>query len=112
MKPIELKQPQRIVFGTGCMKQMCEEYLASGLKSLFILTADPILPLVEPVIKALNDGGVRTMTETKILGEPTVNDFKRILKEAQDFGADSVIGIGGGSVMDVAKLVATFMHTE
>ena len=112
MKPIELKQPQRIVFGTGCMKQMCEEYLASGLKSLFILTADPILPLVEPVIKALNDGGVRTMTETKILGEPTVNDFKRILKEAQDFGADSVIGSGGGSVMDVAKLVAVFMHTE
>ncbi|MCM1078720.1 MAG: iron-containing alcohol dehydrogenase [Bacteroidales bacterium] len=112
MKPIELKQPQRIVFGTGCMNQMCEEYLKSGLGKLFILTANPILPLIEPVIKTLTDGGVKTMVETKILGEPTVSDFKRILKEAQEFGADSVIGIGGGSVMDVAKLVATFMHTE
>lgn len=112
MNSIELKQPQRIVFGTGCMKQMCEEYIASGMKNLFILTADPILPLVQPVICHLEEEGVRTMVETKILGEPTVGDFKRILKEAQDFGADSVIGIGGGSVMDVAKLVAVFLHSE
>lgn len=112
MKSIELKQPQRIVFGTGCMKQMCEEYIASGMKNLFILTADPILPLVQPVICRLEEEGVRTMVETKILGEPTVGDFRRILKEAQEFGADSVIGIGGGSVMDVAKLVAVFMHSE
>lgn len=112
MKSIELKQPQRIVFGTGCMKQMCEEYIASGMKNLFILTADPILPLVQPVICRLEEEGVRTMVETKILGESTVGDFKRILKEAQEFGADSVIGIGGGSVMDVAKLVAVFMHSE
>ena len=112
MKSIELKQPQRIVFGTGCMKQMCEEYIASGMKNLFILTADPILPLVQPVVCRLEEEGVRTMVETKILGEPTVGDFKRILKEAQEFGADSVIGIGGGSVMDVAKLVAVFMHSE
>lgn len=65
MNPIELKQPQRIVFGTGCMNKMCEEYLASGLKNLFILTADPILPLISPVIKQLEEGGVKTMVETK-----------------------------------------------
>lgn len=112
MKPIELKQPQRIVFGTGCMSQMCDDYLKSGLKNLFILTADVILPLLQPAIQRLEEAGVKTMVETKILGEPTVGDFKRILKEAQDFGADSVIGVGGGSVMDVAKLVATFMHSE
>lgn len=112
MKPIELKQPQRIVFGTGCMSQMCDDYLKSGLKNLFILTADVIMPLLQPSIQRLEEAGVKTMVETKILGEPTVGDFKRILKEAQDFGADSVIGVGGGSVMDVAKLVATFMHSE
>ena len=111
MNPIQLKQPQRIVFGTGCMNTMCDEYIASGLKRLFILTADPILPLIKPVIERLGQAGVATMVETKILGEPTVNDFKRILQEARDFNADSVIGIGGGSVMDVAKLVATFLHS-
>ncbi len=112
MKAIELKQPQRIVFGTGCMSQMRDDFLASGMKKLFLLTADPILPLIQPTICGLEQEGVSVCVETKILGEPTVGDFKRILKEAQDFNADSVIGIGGGSVMDVAKLVATFLHSE
>lgn len=112
MKAIELKQPQRIVFGTGCMSQMRDDFLASGMKKLFLLTADPILPLIQPTICGLEQEGVSVCVETKILGEPTVGDFKRILKEAQEFHADSVIGIGGGSVMDVAKLVATFLHSE
>jgi len=112
MNTVILKQPQRIVFGIGCMAQMCEEYLASGRRQLFVLTADPILPLLQPTLDKLQAGGVKTMVETKILGEPTVGDFHRILAEAQAFGADSVIGVGGGSVMDVAKLVATFMHTD
>lgn len=112
MNKIELKQPQRIVFGTGCMQQMVDEVLQLGKKNLFLLSADPILPLIENNIEALRNGGVNVMVETKILGEPTVGDFKRILKEAQEFGADAVVGIGGGSVMDVAKLVATFLHAE
>lgn len=111
MKPIELKQPQRIVFGTGCMSQMGDDITSMGFKKLFVISADPILPLINPLIAQLNEAGVETTVETDIKGEPTVNDFKRILKEAQDFGADSVVGIGGGSVMDVAKLVAVFANS-
>ncbi len=112
MKAIELKQPQRIVFGTGCMNQMCDKYLASGMKRLFVITATPILPMIKPVLEKMAGNGIELLTETDIYGEPTVGDFKRILAKAKDFGADSVIGVGGGSVMDVAKLVATFLNSE
>lgn len=91
---------------------MCDEILKLGHKHLFVLTADPILPMLESHLAMLQVNGVKTMVETKILGEPTVGDFKRILLEAQEFEADAVVGIGGGSVMDVAKLVATFIHSE
>lgn len=111
MNSIILKQPQRIVFGTGCMSQMCDEYLKLGLSRLFVLTADPILPLLTPSLDKLHAAGVTTQVETHILGEPTVGDLKRILAEARDFEADSVIGVGGGSVMDVAKLVAALLHS-
>ena len=109
MRNIELKQPQRIVFGTGCMSQLCDDYLKSGLNRLFLVTAPPILPLLSPVISRLEAEGVSVTVETDIKGEPTVADFKRILAKARAAEADSVAGIGGGSVMDVAKLVATFI---
>ncbi|MCH5312227.1 MAG: iron-containing alcohol dehydrogenase [Prevotella sp.] len=112
MKPITLQQPQRIVFGWGCMSQFCDEYIKMGKKKLFILTAPPILPLLEETFKTLKEAGIETETEKDIMAEPTVNDFKRILKRAQDFGADSVIGVGGGSVLDLAKLVACLIDSD
>lgn len=112
MNNVVLKQPQRMVFGTGCLSQFADEYIKFGFRQLFVLTADPILPMLQPTLDVLAKAGVKYQVETKILGEPTVNDFKRILAEAQAFGADSVIGVGGGSVMDVAKLVATFLHSS
>lgn len=112
MNTVTLKQPQRIVFGTGCLSQFADEYIKFGFKQLFVLTADPILPMLQPTLDLLAQAGVKYQVETRIMGEPTVGDFKRILQEAQTFGADSVIGVGGGSVMDVAKLVATFLHSE
>jgi len=112
MNTVVLKQPQRMVFGTECLSQFADEYIKFGFKHLFVLTADPILPMLQPTLDVLAEAGVKYQVETKILGEPTVGDFKRILQEAQAFGADSVIGVGGGSVMDVAKLVATLLHSE
>ena len=53
MRPIILQQPQRIVFGTGCISQFCDEYTKMNFKRLFILTAPPIVPLIESTIKKL-----------------------------------------------------------
>jgi alcohol dehydrogenase class IV len=41
-----------------------------------------------------------------------VNDFKKIVELARRFQADSVVGIGGGSVLDVTKLVAAFLNSD
>ncbi len=41
-------------------------------------------------------------------GYCTVLDAQRIASEALEFGADVVIGIGGGKVLDVSKLIAHF----
>ena len=112
MKPIILQQPQRIVFGTGCISQFCDEYTKMNFKRLFILTAPPIVPLIESTIKKLDEAGITTLVFDRITQEPSVADFKSILNIAQDFHADSVIGIGGGSVLDISKLIAALIHSE
>ncbi len=105
-------QPQKIVFGTGCIKNFEEDYLKLGYKRLFVLTAPPIIPLIESTIDALTKAGVSIEVFSNILAEPSLGDFNEILKVAREFGADSVVGIGGGSVLDVAKLVAAFVGSD
>lgn len=112
MEPIILKQPKRIEFGTGCIDHFCDDYIKMGHRRLFLLTAEPIMPLLDPIINRLSDNGVNVMLDVQLPGEPTVGDFKRFLDLAKDYGADSVLGVGGGSVMDLAKLIATFVHSE
>ena len=112
MKPITLLQPQKIVFGTGCLQTFCDDYQKLGCKKLFVLTAPPILPLITPALDSLKTAGISIQVFDQIMAEPTLNDFNHILDVARTFGADSIVGIGGGSVLDVAKLVAAFANSE
>ena len=107
MKTIALQQPQKIVFGSGCLNNFVEDFQKLGFKRLFILTAPPIRPLIADMQQQLEQMGVAMEVFDQIVAEPTVTDFKNILMKAQTFQADSVIGVGGGSVLDITKLVAT-----
>ena len=111
MKAITLLQPQKIVFGTGCIQTLVEDYQKMGLQRLFVLTAPPILPLIQEPLATLRSAGVSIEIYQDIVAEPTVNDFQKILEVARQFKADSVVGIGGGSVLDVTKLVANLTPT-
>lgn len=112
MKQITLLQPQKIVFGTGCIQTLVEDYKKMGLQRLFVLTAPPIRPLIEDTLAELKSAGVNIEVFQDIVAEPTVNDFKKILEVAQQFKADSVVGVGGGSVLDVTKLIAAFINSD
>ena len=112
MKAITLLHPQKIVFGTGCIQTFVDDYKKLGLQRLFVLTAPPIRPLIEEPLNALKASGISIEVFQDIVAEPTVNDFKKILEVARQFKADSVVGIGGGSVLDVTKLVAAFLNSD
>lgn len=112
MKAITLQQPPRIVFGTGCIQTLVEDYRKMGLGRLFVLTAPPIRPLIDGTLSDLQAAGADIEVYQDIVAEPTVSDFKTILEQARQFRADSVVGIGGGSVLDVTKLVAAFIDSD
>jgi len=104
--------PSKLVFGTGCMKQFCEDYISLGYKKLYIVTQPIIRPAIAEAESNLKAAGIELAFYEDIAAEPTVNDFKKALAKAEEFGADSVLGVGGGSVLDVAKLVATLIGSE
>lgn len=47
-----------------------------------------------------------------IVGEPTIEAVRNACRSAREFRTDVVIGIGGGSVIDAAKAVATLLASN
>lgn len=112
METITLLQPSKIVFGTGCMDTFCADYLTLGFKKLFLLTTPPVLTLIRPIIDKFTAAGVDISICDAITQEPTVTSFNELLATARSFQADSVVAIGGGSVMDTAKLIAALIESD
>ena len=73
MKAITLLQPQKIVFGTGCIETFTEDYKKMGLQRLMVLTAPPILPLIEEPLANLKAAGV-SIEKQRIHSSEAVSD--------------------------------------
>ncbi|WP_020678121.1 iron-containing alcohol dehydrogenase [Geopsychrobacter electrodiphilus] len=74
-----------------------------------LLVSDAMLAkigLLDKAIAGLRDGGMEVEVFADVLADPPVSNVLAALQLAQDFKADGVVGFGGGSSMDVAKLVA------
>ncbi|MFC0877296.1 iron-containing alcohol dehydrogenase [Saccharicrinis sp. FJH2] len=112
MNKILIQQPPRVVFGEGALHDFKEDFIALSLQSLYILTIPPVLPLLDGLLSEFKRNNISVLVNTTIDGEPSFADFEKILKEARHFEADSVVGIGGGSVLDVAKFLATMLKNE
>jgi len=108
-KSIIIQQPRRLVFGDGCVSQFVTDFATTGLRRPLIVTTPPVLPLVKPLIDSLKKSGMSVSVWAGIVREPDVKMFDDARKMAQAAQVDAVIGIGGGSSMDTAKLVAA-MH--
>ena len=112
MNLITLQQPSRIVLGEGAADRFAEEFLAHGFRKLFLMTAPPIRPLIEGIVAKIEASGAEIRIYDRITAEPALDEVVEIIDEARSFGVDSVAGIGGGSVLDAAKIVACFARSE
>ncbi|MBC7234579.1 MAG: iron-containing alcohol dehydrogenase [Chloroflexi bacterium] len=106
MRSITLLQPGRIVFGQGCAAQCAQDLLARGARRVFLVSSPPLTALYAPLAEALRAGGAEVYVHAEIDREPTVRMAEEAVAAARAFVPDAVVGLGGGSALDVAKVVA------
>jgi alcohol dehydrogenase class IV len=101
MRLVTLLQPNKLVLGCGALAECKRELSERGFQRILVVTAPPIAKLAAPLAEL---PGV--VVYDRIDREPTFAMFEQLLAEAQKVRPEAVVGLGGGSVLDVAKLVA------
>jgi len=102
----ELATAGRILFGEGVLDQVGA--LAAELGSRVLAVGGGTTARSEPLLTRLADRQLPVSTFA-VLGEPTVASALEGVEQACGFGADLVIGMGGGSAIDAAKAIAALL---
>lgn len=109
MKDFNYHQTTRIIFGKGRISELAEVVLQYGEKVLLVTTPANIPELryqYDRIKNILQKRGILVAHYDGVIPNPTVDIISEGAKIARSFGAEVVIGIGGGSSMDSAKAIS------
>ena len=100
--------PTEVIFGRDVENQTGETAKKYGNKALLVFGKGSVIKsgLLDRVEKSLSDAGVEYKEFGGAKPNPTVAHARDGVKDAISFGADLIIGIGGGSAIDTAKAIA------
>jgi alcohol dehydrogenase class IV len=111
MSVVTLLQPPRIVFGNGCAPNCVELLAHRGPRRVLVVTSTPVLPQLGFLFEVLKHAGCVIISSPPVDQEPTVAIFEGVLQKARDEAVEAVLGVGGGSALDVAKLTAALARS-
>ncbi len=96
----------RITFGAGSLALVGDVARRLGMRRPLLVT-DPHLATLPPVAtarKALEEAGLVVTLFDGVAIEPTDRSFREAVRFATDGGFDGFVSVGGGSVIDTAKV--------
>ena len=113
-KPFEFRVPSTIHVGVGCHEKVAAEATRIGGGGVLVVTDANVraTPLAGKVIEQLSAAGILRGVFSDIPGEPTTTEVEKGLAALQAAKADTVVAIGGGSVIDTAKSVAVMATND
>ena len=110
----EFENPTHLVFGAGTLSQIGEVGRKHGKKALLVTGGGSVKRngTFERAVSSLNASGVTVVECSGIEPNPRLSSVMRGAEIARDEGCDVIIGMGGGSTMDAAKVIAATVNYE
>ncbi len=102
----EFATATRIIFGPGTLQEVAPRAAEIG-RHAFVVTGRTI-DRAAPLLEQLTKRGIESVTFS-VPGEPTTALAFEGVQQARQADCDSVIGIGGGSVLDTGKVIAALL---
>jgi alcohol dehydrogenase len=112
MEKLAFVLPRRLVFGPGTALDAAEYLISLAIRRVFLVTAPQLTATAAPIVERVRAASIDVVVYDHIDREPTVAMFMAALAAARDARADAVVGFGGGSCLDVAKLLAAMADNK
>lgn len=99
--------PVKVVFGLGTLAQAGVEAAKLGKRTLVVSYDDrSVTGTLAKLKDLLTAAGVAPQEFLEVTPNPPIEMVAKGVAAAKAFGADFVVGVGGGSAMDAAKAIA------
>lgn len=94
-------------FGAGARENLVPEIKSRGLKKIMFVTDETLIKcgVAGKVSEELDKAGIAYETYDDIKPNPTVTNVQQGVTRYKEMGADSIVAVGGGSVIDTAKAI-------
>lgn len=95
-------------FGRGAIEEIVTELNANGLKKVLVITDKEIMKanIATKVTDLLDHAGVDYALFDEIKPNPTIENVQEGVAACKAANADSIVAVGGGSVIDTSKAIA------
>ncbi len=105
-----LNLPINVVSGKGCVRKNTVLLSAFGKKCIIVTGGSSAVKsgALDDILYALKKENIESIIYNGIGPNPRLDHCYEAAEKARTFGADFVIGIGGGSPLDAAKAVAVY----
>jgi alcohol dehydrogenase len=100
--------------GWGSIEQLITEVKRFDTDKILVV-ADPVLKqigVIEQALKSLTDENYKFDLYTEIIPEPLLETGQKLVDFARKGDYSLVIGIGGGSALDLAKIASVFLKND
>ena len=103
--------PQQVFSGEDALSNIPDVLAAEGVKKLAVFTDKGIqgAGLLDFPMNYIKKSGVDYVILNDLPPEPTYMQAQKLVDQCKEYGADFILAVGGGSVMDTAKLSSLLM---
>ena len=94
-------------FGWNARENLVPEIKRRNFKKILLVTDETLMNcgITKLVIDCLDRGDIDYKIFDKVKPNPTISNCHEGIKVCQEYGADAIVCVGGGSVIDTAKCI-------
>lgn len=107
--------PTRVFFGSGKISVLGTELQKRGAKKVLLIAGGGSIRnngVYDQVVESLKEAGINWIEAWGVQANPTLEKVREIIALAHREQVDSVLAVGGGSVIDSGKAVAAGFYME